>query len=352
MPVPLPAWQGIRAFRAAPPALVASEDARRATFDAALRQAEELAEAAAVSGYAAKPLPLFYALSQAGRAIAAARLSDAWTLKDHGLSLTGIDRGVLHATVKPSGGAHASFPRVAQAVGSPGLQQPSPLGALWAANPDLLSVPVPGTDAWPPALRIPLEVRDRPPMHGVQHQDPATSMVSTGGWLTVAVDIAGERASDVRKALRPYPTLRDARPVGPGSDVPDDDPVSRTLDGMGRFSVIVGLAAPGEITLLDVWDGRDAMCNFIEPSAYPNAGRIGYALPEIAGGQAPQPLMLWWALLLGLSSIARYEPAAWTAAIDPSSSVLAVGLERVLNLAEAHMPARVLAALREAAAPG
>jgi hypothetical protein len=67
-------WQPIRALRAAPTGSAAADHDRRATFVASLRQAEELAEAARVAGYAARPLPLFYCLSQAGRAIAAAHL--------------------------------------------------------------------------------------------------------------------------------------------------------------------------------------------------------------------------------------------------------------------------------------
>jgi hypothetical protein len=51
-----------------------------------LRQAEELADAADAVTYAAKPLELFYSLSQAGRAIAAAGAPADWQLVGHGLS--------------------------------------------------------------------------------------------------------------------------------------------------------------------------------------------------------------------------------------------------------------------------
>jgi hypothetical protein len=43
------------------------------------------------------------------------------------------------------------------------------------------------------------------------------------------------------------------------------------------------------------------------------------------------PLLLWWALLFGLSLLARYEPVAWRAALDPDQSELAYGLERLLD---------------------
>ena len=51
------------------------DPARLHVFQAALTQAEELWEAASAVGAASRPLPLFYCLSQAGRAICA-----AWTL--------------------------------------------------------------------------------------------------------------------------------------------------------------------------------------------------------------------------------------------------------------------------------
>jgi hypothetical protein len=57
-------------------------------------------------------------------------------------------------------------------------------------------------------------------------------------------------------------------------------------------------------------------------------------------------LLLWWALLLGLSSLARYEPAAWAAAIDLDSSELAVSLERVLDVASERLPMRILRSLQ------
>jgi hypothetical protein len=55
--------------------------------------------------------------------------------------------------------------------------------------------------------------------------------------------------------------------------------------------------------------------------------------------------MLWWALLLGLSSLARYEPAAWTRALDLDQSELAVGLERVLDFADEWVAKRLLSEL-------
>jgi YaaC-like Protein len=62
---------------------------RTGVFVSALEQAEQLMNAAAAVGPAASPLLLFYAVSQAGRAIAAARLDDPWRLAGHGLKTSG-----------------------------------------------------------------------------------------------------------------------------------------------------------------------------------------------------------------------------------------------------------------------
>jgi len=53
------------------------------------------------------------------------------------------------------------------------------------------------------------------------------------------------------------------------------------------------------------------------------------------------PLLLWWALLLGLSSLARYESAVWTAAIDLDASPLASDLRTMLDIAADRVPARM-----------
>lgn len=99
------AWQRIRVLRTRPPARVEGE--RAGVFVSALEQAEQLMNAAADVGPAASPLLLFYAVSQAGRAIAAAHLDDPWRLSGHGLKLRATadpSGGLLRRVVKPDGG--------------------------------------------------------------------------------------------------------------------------------------------------------------------------------------------------------------------------------------------------------
>jgi hypothetical protein len=70
-----------------PPGAAGGNSERTAVFQSALEQAEQLAKAASEVGYAARPLLLYYALNQAARAVAAARIEGpAWRIDGHGLS--------------------------------------------------------------------------------------------------------------------------------------------------------------------------------------------------------------------------------------------------------------------------
>jgi YaaC-like protein len=86
MATPKEAWRALRRLRADPPGRAADAADRRQVFQAALAQAEELWDAAAAAGAASRPLPLFYCLSQAGRALCAAwDETDNWQPRAHGL---------------------------------------------------------------------------------------------------------------------------------------------------------------------------------------------------------------------------------------------------------------------------
>ena len=52
--------------------------------------------------------------------------------------------------------------------------------------------------------------------------------------------------------------------------------------------------------------------------------------------------MLWWLLLFGLSSIARYDPELWIAALDANNSRLAVPIEAALGVAIEALPGLIL----------
>jgi hypothetical protein len=64
------------------------------------------------------------------------------------------------------------------------------------------------------------------------------------------------------------------------------------------------------------------------------------------------PLMTWWALLYGLSMLARYYPAEWTSALRLDESPEAVPLGAALDEALLAVPQFVLGALVKDERPG
>jgi hypothetical protein len=83
--------------------------------------------------------------------------------------------------------------------------------------------------------------------------------------------------------------------------------------------------------------------NAIAPDYRGLGGRL--LLPRASGKDALSPLMLWWALLFGLSSIARYDPETWVDALAVNNSELAVPIEAALDAALEALPDLILNAL-------
>ena len=134
-------WRHIRAFRYQGPGR-ANRGRRRAVFSSALEQAEQLFDAADTIGYAARPILLFYGLSQAGRAIAAASTvadNNTYTLVGHGIKVPGLSQHPpLHElNVVDDVGSSGSFIQLAELLRSGTLPEGASLGQLWATIPDL-----------------------------------------------------------------------------------------------------------------------------------------------------------------------------------------------------------------------
>src|SRR5437016_2663546 len=123
-------WDWLRLTRSGPPGTAARDEQAAAIFRAALQQFEELMRAAGAAGPAGRPLPLFYALSQAGRAMVATRGVEPHY--GHGLTLEGPTADVLATMIRPVEGRRGpgQFESVAKALGSPILTDPIALGAL------------------------------------------------------------------------------------------------------------------------------------------------------------------------------------------------------------------------------
>jgi hypothetical protein len=310
----------IRATRANPPGLARGE--RAATYGAALAQFDELMTAARASGPASRPLPLFYALSQAGRAIAAAHLTDPWRLEGHGLNAPDLAYEILDVPVRvddrPSkNGNLKSFIGVAQATRSP-VPVRLALGELWASLPEAFEL-LPER----PEI-VPLLVAPTVPSGKIY--DPRRVQATVIGFA--------DRPGDLQKHLEAYFPSTDGVRMEHADLPPERWPVGTPLGaGVGVWWLSSGglmnhverleAVAPGQRSLEPRW------------------------LRPAVGGVALSPLMTWWMLLFGLSMLARYDPDVWVSALQYDSSSMAASLDQLLDLACDRAPELVLDALHD-----
>lgn len=317
-----PIWRDIRRLRADPPGLAETNKARRRTFGAALQQAEELHGASAASGYSSRPLPLFYALSQGGRAIAAARASNRlWELSGHGLEAKFDSDTVLEARVSP--GSSGAFQVVAEATGSAGIVSDLALGALLASLPEFSMAATLGSH--PLAIGLELEDDETFGEHFMLLPPYGQVAVYIGPEASLP---PGERQEQAMAELLPAHGRARGWGIHPGI---------RHARGMP----CIALAWPIQTTTgerkykaLDVVATRMGDRYFLRPTLGEDEGEISM-------------LMTWWAVLLLLSSLARYEPARWQRALDVDGSAVAATLEEALDLAQERVPELLYEALTE-----
>jgi hypothetical protein len=292
-----------------------------------MHQFEELMRAARSVDYAARPLPLFYATSQAGRAITAARGEEPWELSGHGLGHT-AKPSLFRSIVRPKPGPRVSFSRVCDATGCRLLTGPVELGSLWASLPELSSVDLP-EEAWRRPLRVkPKEV------------SPETMILERKVFSATIQGLPNRALEDLeeeplRKALYDemawYPQSEGCELApGPGrvrlmrnDEYGWDADVRWPVESPGERALVAELRAPEYRSPQDRW---------LRP-----------VLNE--SGDWLSPLMTWWALLYGLSMLARYHPAPWTRALDVDVCRLAVPLEVALDEALESVPRLVLRSL-------
>jgi YaaC-like Protein len=342
------ALYGIRATRAAPPGSAVNDGERRAVYGSALAQFDELIEAAATAGPASRPLPLFYALSQAGRAIAAAHAEGIWQLRTHGLTAPDLDAAppsikVHRSQAAANDGAWVdSFTGVAAATNADIFASAASLGALWASLPELVDLHPPALASAPGPLRLVPE--DPGPENLHLQTDPGHVYASVVGFPGSAEELATYLAARYPTSGNPrlfqpqgLPHVQQHTVCGFGvlfrwqAESPDIDGHARTLERIAPEDG-VGVPADGAWLVFPPSDGFQP--RWLRPSV---------------GGAALSSLLSWWALLFGLSMLARYEPAVWTGALDYHSSDLAAPLAELLERGLTRVPELVLAAL--AAAP-
>jgi hypothetical protein len=181
-------------------------------FQASIEQCEQFLDAAGDTGYATRPVQLFYALSQAGRAIVAASPrvgNQAWQVSGHGL--TARTNAAVAADVTVTAAKAGLFPAVASAMGAQPLvpEEPATLRELWPLLPETADAPLtPG--AMLPAL---LFFQDRWPAAD-------TFNGAEVHWIPRQVhDLYGQDRVRVKEHLDRYPALRDStlrgsQPIG------------------------------------------------------------------------------------------------------------------------------------------
>jgi hypothetical protein len=281
-------------------------------------------DAARAAGPMARALPLFYAVSAAGRAIVAAHGDDAWRGRSHGLAQGTMGDPITKTTIRPLPGG-GLFQEVAQALHVPSLSGEVELGALWSAIPDLAGTPLEGPD-WPRVLFVRPRIYDS---RGTTLMLGAESKATVVLQDVIPVTAITEADYDWREFFEPYPAAE-----GLTLDSPPGVPlVTRMTERGWGMSVAWTDASPTE--------RRTA----IEQAPAHRFFQEHWLTPCVGSSDHLTPLALWWALLFGFSILARYEPTAWGAALDPDSSPLTVRIEDALEEALTAVPHLLLEGL-------
>ena len=281
-----------------------------------------MAAARAVSAVS-RPIPLYYSIHQAGKAIAAAWAAEDWKVAGHGLAHdTGAEAlwrsDVLFFRVRPRG--QGVFGAVASLLGGSGLTGSVELGALWSSLPEIEPPP---EGRWLTALpvyaesNLPFASGDSSPFRGYVpvHTLTVGSATALTSLLAAYPHAAGAAAEGDDTGL-----IMDITPDGPSASVmwpvPEVHAETEELHWAEMRKAYVSERLPWYLRTEEYW-----------------------LVPPVGDGSDQlRPVLLWWALLHGLSLLARYEPAAWRAALDLDYSPIADPLANLLDQALEIVP--------------
>lgn len=326
----------LRATRASPPGRASEEGVRRETYGAALQQFDDLMTAAAAIGPVSRPLPLYYAVLQAGKAIAAAWSDEDSPVGGHGLKqdrprkAAGSDgqppawhSDVLRFPVKPDEHWPGVFAAVASTLGDARLTGTVELGPLWAALPEV--TPPPAGSPWLLALPV-------MPEHHAVPGGPFGDLGFRGTVWLRGQDIPADAAAANRLLAR-YPAGAGAMALMFNGELM----LQWTPRGVGVVAYWPGAEAQlrqGELASPDLIEAHVSN----RTTLYRRASEH-WLIPRVGNGEDHlPPLLLWWILLFGLSLLARYQPAEWRKALDLDRSAHAHPLAELLDEALIIVP--------------
>jgi hypothetical protein len=303
------AWELLRASRCDPPGAASQHDHRRRTYVFALEQAEQMFRAAAAVGTATRPLLVFYGLSQAGRAIAAASVrfanGDDWQLRGHGIKAVGDSlvkklEYVRLCTGNP--GDHGSFVLLSELLGSPlwGRSRFGTLMEIWDYLPENRASPLRDRVG----RKTPLYVE-----HWNMSADPHP-LASVPVLYFPPHLVHRFRQKQFEDYLMAFPGAKDYDSyVRVTSEDYAEPQFSVHADGWGELVMNWMVPRGGPASLVERTDFLKAKAQLYDGSLYffPAFGETGRSL---------HPLMAWWAVLFALSMLARYQPAEWAAHTD------------------------------------
>ncbi|WP_327395426.1 YaaC family protein [Streptomyces phaeochromogenes] len=323
-------WGWLRRTRSTPPSPAAPSE-RRGVYTSALEQAEQFFRAARTVGPATRPLLIFYGLSQAGRAIAAASSNakgDDWKLAGHGISQK--KESLLKelpevAVITEKSGRKSSFVRLSELLDSPLWENDViSLNELWDAIPENRDSPLKDTGR---ARRTPLKTVPFL-MGGDPHPLLSLPIDYIPSW--VVEDKKPREALEEYFVKYPSVAARDSYPwVGDSSN-----PIPRFEDtGDGWYSLTINWRMPsGQL------EDRKVRRAYLETLTRPYWDRPHF-FPLLGNNSMPlHPLMTWWAILHTLSVLVRYQPAEWASCIDVDHSTYAVPVEELLKHAMLVLP--------------
>jgi hypothetical protein len=296
----------------------------------ALEQAQQQFSAAARIGYESRPLNLFYGLSQAGRAIAAAsqRLkenSKTWQASGHGLKFDPSSaQEIFAASVAQDGGAQDLFSRVSIALDSARDFGDVKLGdvvnqlldyTMAFPQQDEYLRPLPGT--------VTHGSFGVPTTYPIEHQ-------------IFVPDLATEEPptlQHVKEMLARYPALRGLEIArnGDGSPKWGNQP-GQCIVKIERADQLLNRPSELEVHLVgaDEYRGQSVLL--------PAAG---------SSAQAFKPLMSWWVVLFALSMLARYSPSVWTQTLSLAGNPMSSRVEFLLDTALDAVPELIVDSLTQ-----